>query len=274
MEIVEGDVAAFDYETLHIDYIIHAASIASPTYYRKHPIETMDANVQGLRLLLEYAMKHDVQSFLFFSSSEVYGNPPGDQIPTKEDYNGNVSCTGPRACYDESKRYGETLCVNFWQVHHVPVKVVRPFNNYGPGLRMGDKRVIPDFSAKILAKEDIVMHSDGTPTRTFCYISDAITGYLLALLSDKNGEAFNIGAEEPEISIRDLAVEFLQVAEQALQISGLNVVVQASQDKEYLTDNPDKRRPSIDKARKELGYAPAVGLQEGLRRSLIWYAEQ
>ena len=106
------------------DYIVHAASIASPTYYKRHPIETMDANVNGLRNLLEYARRQADRSrplsgFLFFSSSEIYGDPPADAIPTPETYRGNVSCTGPRACYDESKRFGETLCVNFAQVHGV-----------------------------------------------------------------------------------------------------------------------------------------------------------
>jgi len=116
-------------------YIIHGASIASPTYYRKLPIETMDANVNGLRLLLEYCKKHKekgkpVDGFLFMSSSEVYGNPPPENIPTSETYCGYVSCTGPRACYDESKRYGETLCVNFSRQYDMPIKIARPFNNY------------------------------------------------------------------------------------------------------------------------------------------------
>ena len=115
-------------------YIIHAASIASPTYYRKHPIETMDANVNGLRLLLEYCRQQKeknkpVEGFLFYSSSEIYGNPSPENIPTPEDYYGNVSCTGPRACYDESKRYGETLCVNFARQYSLPIKIARPFNN-------------------------------------------------------------------------------------------------------------------------------------------------
>jgi nucleoside-diphosphate-sugar epimerase len=153
-------------------YIIHAASIASPTYYRQYPIETMDVNVNGLRTLLEYAkrQKHadkPVAGFLFFSTSEIYGDPTPDNIPTPETYWGHVSCTGPRACYDESKRFGETLCVNFTQQYDLPIKIARPFNNYGPGLSVTDRRVLADFARDVLAGRDIVMLSDGSPTRTF-----------------------------------------------------------------------------------------------------------
>ena len=121
------------------DYYIHGASIASPTFYRQHPIATMDANVTGLRLLLERARNQQekgrpVVGFLFFSSSEIYGDPEPAAIPTPETYPGRVSCTGPRACYDESKRYGETLCVNFARQYGLPITIARPFNNYGPGL--------------------------------------------------------------------------------------------------------------------------------------------
>ena len=138
------------------------------------PIETMDANIDGLRNLLDYARPgadaSPVEGFLFYSTSEIYGDPPPENIPTPEDYRGNVSCTGPRACYDESKRYGETLCVNFARQHGVPVTMARPFNNYGPGLKITDRRVIPDFARDVLAGRDIVMLSDGSPTRTFCYV--------------------------------------------------------------------------------------------------------
>ena len=122
-------------DIVDFQYIVHAASIATPIFYRQFPIETMDANVNGLRFLLEYCMKqkktgNPVEAFLFYSSSEVYGDPAPENIPTPETYNGNVSCTGPRACYDESKRYGETLCVNYARQHELPVKITRPFNNY------------------------------------------------------------------------------------------------------------------------------------------------
>ena len=265
-----NDIADFE-------YIIHAASIASPTYYRRYPIETMDANVNGLRSLLEYFRRQKernrlVEGFLFFSSSEIYGDPSSDQIPTSESYRGNVSCTGPRACYDEAKRYGETLCVNFAEHYGLPVRAVRPFNNYGPGLKITDRRVIPDFARDILAGRDIIMLSDGRPRRTFCYVADAIIGYYKALVKGKNGEPYNIGVEAPEISIAELAEQMVTIARSLFGYEG-KVVLQSSKDLDYLTDNPSRRCPAIGKARSELAYNPSVSLTEGLTRSLIWYKD-
>ena len=258
-------------------FIIHAASIASPTYYRKYPIETMDANVNGLRSLLEYALKQQkkakpVEGLLFFSTSEIYGDPAPENIPTPETYRGNVSCTGPRACYDESKRYGETLCVNFARQYGLPVTVARPFNNYGPGLKITDKRVLPDFARDILAGRDIVMHSDGSPTRTFCYVADAIVGYYKILFRGKAGEAYNIGVDKPEISIGQLADQFTAIAKKIFNYRG-KVIFQASADADYLVDNPNRRCPVIAKARQDLDYEPGIPLEEGLFRTLIWYRE-
>jgi nucleoside-diphosphate-sugar epimerase len=120
-------------------------------------------------MLRSQSLKNPVEGFLFFSSSEIYGDPSPENIPTPETYRGLVSCTGPRACYDEAKRYGETLCVNFAQQLGIPVKVARPFNNYGPGLKISDRRVIPDFVGDIMNGQDIGRLSDGSPRRTFCY---------------------------------------------------------------------------------------------------------
>lgn len=258
-------------------FIIHAAGIASPIYYRQHPIETMDANVGGLRALLDYARARSttsepVEGFLFFSSSEIYGDPAPEAIPTPEAYRGNVSCTGPRACYDESKRYGETLCVNFARQYALPVSIARPFNNFGPGLKITDRRVIPDFARDILAGNDIVMLSDGAATRTFCYVADSVSGYIKVLVRGAPGEAYNIGVEEPEISIAGLAERIVGLARAGLGYKG-RVVRRASSDPDYLVDNPSRRCPLIDKARTELGYAPAFTLDEGLLRSLVWYRE-
>lgn len=258
-------------------FIIHAAGIASPTYYRAHPIETMDANVNGLRNLLEYCRQQKekgkpVEGFLFFSSSEVYGDPDSAHIPTSETYRGSVSCTGPRACYDESKRYGETLCVNFANQYTLPIKVARPFNNYGPGLKITDRRVIPDFARDVLAGRDIVMYSDGSPTRTFCYVADAVVGYYKVLVTGRNGEAYNIGVEGPEISMVDLAKRVASIATELFGYQG-RVVHQASRAGDYLVDNPNRRCPIINKARTELAYNPSISLDEGLRRSLIWCSE-
>lgn len=268
-EPLPGDIDDFD-------YIIHAASIASPSYYRKYPIETMDANIRGLRFLLDYccARKENgkpVQGFLFYSSSEIYGNPPPEHIPTPETYYGNVSCTGPRACYDEAKRYGETLCVNFARQYGIPIKTARPFNNYGPGLKISDKRVFPDFAKDVLAGRDIVMLSDGSPKRTFCYIADAVIGYYKILIKGAPASAYNIGVESPEISILELAENVAKTARELFGYKG-RIIRKTSNDTEYLSDNPTRRCPDITKAREDLGYSPGVSLDEGIKRSLIWYA--
>jgi UDP-glucuronate decarboxylase len=264
-------------EAGHFDYVIHAASIASPIYYRKHPIETMDANVTGLRLLLDRCVEagrigRPVSGFLFFSTSEIYGDPVAEEIPTREEYRGNVSCTGPRACYDESKRYGETLCVNFARVHGLPVTMARPFNNYGPGLKITDRRVIPDFARDMFAGRDLVLLSDGSPTRTFCYVTDAIVGYYKILVRGRPGEAYNIGIDKPEISVLELARTIAEVGRRRFGYQG-QVIQAASEDRDYLTDNPQRRCPVIEKARRELGFEPRVPLHEGIERSLVWYGD-
>jgi UDP-glucuronate decarboxylase len=256
-------------------YIVHAAGIASPTYYRRHPIETMDTNINGLRHLLDYARSRlgssdPVRGFLYYSSSEIYGDPPAGNIPTPEEYRGNVSCIGPRACYDESKRYGETLCVNFARQYGLPVTMARPFNNYGPGLKITDGRVIADFARDVLSGRDIIMLSDGSPRRTFCYAADAIAGYYKVLVRGRPGEPYNIGVETPEISMAELAERVAVLGRQLFGYTG-EVVRRESHESEYLVDNPSRRCPVIGKARAELGYDPIVGIDEGLRRSLVWY---
>ncbi|HEX8912449.1 MAG TPA: NAD-dependent epimerase/dehydratase family protein [Humisphaera sp.] len=258
-------------------WIVHAASIASPIYYRRDPIGTMDANVNGLRNLLDYFHKRTLAKqpalgFLFFSSSEIYGDPDPANIPTREDYRGLVSCTGPRACYDEAKRYGEALCANFFRQHGLPTKCARPFNNFGPGLKITDGRVIPDFARDVLAGRDIVMLSDGSATRTFCYAADSVTGYIKVLVKGHGGEGYNIGTEVPEISMGDLARKVAALAGGLFGYRG-KVVTQPSKDKDYLVDNPNRRSPIIEKARAHLGYDPKVTLEEGLRRTLVWYSE-
>lgn len=260
-----------------VSYIVHAASIASPIYYRKNPIQTMDANVNGLRYLLEYFKKQSESNkflggLLYFSTSEIYGDPDSQSIPTPEDYRGNVSCTGPRACYDESKRYGETLCVNFAQQYQLPIKIARPFNNYGPGLKITDGRALPDFCRNVISGENIVLLSDGKPTRTFCYIADAVIGYFKVLVQGHAGESYNIGTELPEISVKNLAAMVIKQSSNLFNYKG-TLVFNKSQDTEYLTDNPNRRCPSIEKARRDLEFNPTISIEEGLKRSLIWYKE-
>jgi UDP-glucuronate decarboxylase len=259
----------------HFDYIVHAAGIASPTYYRAQPLKCIDANISGLRNLLDYAVaerdaRRPLRGFLFYSSSEIYGDPPATAIPTPETYRGNVSCTGPRACYDETKRFGETLCVVYAKQEEIPVSIARPFNNYGPGLKITDGRVIPDFAKDIFAGRDIVVLSDGKPRRTFCYATDAITGYFKVLVRGAAGQPYNIGIDRPEISIAELAQLAARTAADVCGYRG-KVVLGRSDEADYLIDNPNRRCPVIDKARSELRFEPKVSIEDGLHRSLIWY---
>ena len=251
------------------DFVIHMASIASPVFYRQHPIETMDANVGGLRKLLDYYCGRPLRGFAFFSSSEVYGDPAPEWIPTPESYRGNVDCQGPRACYDEAKRLGETLCYLFSRQYGMPITVIRSFNNYGPGMRFDDARIAADFTDAVLKNRDIRIFSDGSPTRSFCYVSDATAGYLKCLLHAGEGfETYNIGNDGPEISVREMAERFRQAGEELFAYSG-GIHFAVHEDPAYLKNNPNRRCPSIQKAREKLGYQPMTPLDAGLRRTLL-----
>lgn len=250
-----------------VDYIVHGAGIASPTFYRRFPLETIDVNVSGTRHMLDLARKDNARSLLYMSTSEIYGDPDEAHIPTREDYRGNVSCTGPRACYDESKRLAETLCSNYYSLYQTPIKVMRPFNVYGPGQRLDDKRIIPDLISAALDRRPIELFSDGRATRAFCYVSDAIRAMWHVLLSDANGEIFNVGNDEREITIGDLAGVLREVAGPP----ALEIRHQISQDKHYLTDNPQRRCPDLTKLRDRFGWAPKVSLKQGLERTLQSY---
>jgi UDP-glucuronate decarboxylase len=250
-------------EPVHV--IVHGASIASPSWYRRRPLETIDVNVTGTRRLLELAREQDVESFLYLSSSEIYGDPDPDRIPTREDYWGHVSSTGPRAPYDESKRLAETLCMTYHRLYGTPVRIVRPFNVYGPRLRLDDGRVIPDFLSDALAGRPIALLSDGSATRSFCYVSDFIVALLKLVTEGTPGEVYNVGNDE-EVTIRE-AAELLD----ALPGVGTGVVLAKSGDAEYLTDNPSRRCPDLTKTRAAIDWSPSIPLREGLRRTLASY---
>jgi len=246
--------------------IIHGASIASPIFYRIYPEETIDANITGLRRMLDFYKKKDIDGFLFFSSSEIYGDPFPEFIPTSEEYRGNVATMGPRACYDEAKRFGETMCYIFNQKYDIPISIARPFNNYGPGMNINDKRLPADFAKAVHEGRNLVMYSNGKPTRTFCYIADSITGYLKVLLHGKL-DVFNIGIEKPEVSVADFANLFAKNARKYYDYKG-DVVFEVSTDEEYMTDNPNRRCPNINKAREILDYNPSIDVDEGIGRYL------
>jgi dTDP-glucose 4,6-dehydratase/UDP-glucuronate decarboxylase len=258
-------------EPLH--WIVHGASIASPSTYRQYPLETIDANVTGTRNLLTLAREKNVRGMVIMSSSEIYGDPPPELVPTPESYRGNVSCFGPRACYDESKRMAETLCWVYHDKFGVRANCVRPFNVYGPGLRLEDKRVLPDFIKAALSNQPIVLFSDGSPTRTFCYVTDFVRGLFHVLLSGKGGEAFNVGNDQGEVSIIDLAERVRQVAADVLKHPAVPIELRRSDDRLYLVDNPQRRCPDISKMRQFFPWAPAVALEDGLHRTLRAWCE-
>jgi UDP-glucuronate decarboxylase len=265
-DIAKDDISKIQ-DASSVNYVVHGASIASPTFYRQFPLETINANIWGLRHLLDfYQDKTSLKGFLFFSSSEIYGDPDPSYIPTNEEYRGLVSCTGPRACYDESKRFGETLCWVYSKLYEMPIIVARPFNNYGPGMRIEDKRLPADLAKCIIENRDIVILSDGKPTRTFCYVSDAIIGYFLCLLYGKY-DYFNIGIDKPEISVLDIARIYQTVGTNVYGYSG-NVQYQTSDDPDYMVDNPNRRCPDIKKAREKLEYNPSILVEEGVYRYL------
>lgn len=249
-----------------IDYIIHAAGIASPLYYTKHPIETMDVSTIGTRNMLELAKQKNVKGFLFTSSSEVYGDPPDKYIPTPETYNGNVSISGPRACYDESKRFAEILCLNFWRVHGVPVKIVRYFNIYGPGHRQNDYRILPNFIERGLDKVPLKVHGDGENTRSYCYINDAIEATFKVLFSEENGEAYNIGNPSQEISINHLSEIVANLLPGKVPIEKIKPPHAV-----YGDSDPKRRCPDISKLQAAIDFAPKYNLEEGIGRTIKWY---
>lgn len=272
MHVRRFDVSRDKLDGITPEFVIHMASIASPTFYRKHPVETIDANVWGLRNLLDHCRGSSLEGLLFFSSSEVYGDPDPANIPTNEEYRGNVSMLGPRACYDEAKRFGETLCWVYANTYGMPLTIVRPFNNYGPGMSVNDRRAPADFARAIVDGRDIVIHSDGRPTRTFCYVADAVEGYLRALLHGKF-DVFNIGMDKPEVSVAEFAHAFRDAGQKIFSYGG-EIRLEPSKDAEYLTNNPNRRAPDLTKARSVLGYAPKVQVAEGITRYLTHLAEE
>jgi dTDP-glucose 4,6-dehydratase/UDP-glucuronate decarboxylase len=251
-----------------VDYIIHGASIASPPFYRKFPLETMDVNIGGTRHLLDLCQKGS-RSMLYLSTSEIYGDPDPAFVPTPETYAGNVSCTGPRACYDESKRVAETLCTVYHRLHQLPVKIARPFNVYGPGQRIDDGRIIPDLMSAVIKKEPFVLFGDGQATRSFCYVSDVVRALILLLLSNANGESFNVGNDQEEITMGGVARLVSKIAAPTV----IDVVFQVNADPLYLINNPQRRCPDLTKLKRLTGYSPEFSLEKGLSRTLESYRD-
>jgi UDP-glucuronate decarboxylase len=266
--LVEHDICNPFIPKINIDFIIHAASQASPKYYGIDPVGTLNANILGTLNLLNLARDQNVESFLFFSSGEVYGEVSDENCPIKENYFGFLDPTNVRSCYGESKRMAENMCVSYHSQFGVKAKIVRPFHTYGPGLQLDDGRVFADFISNVLEKKDIELKSDGTAIRAFCYISDATIGFLTILLFGMDGQAYNMGNPNEEKSILELAKIVanlypelkLSVIENSKPINNSN----------YIKSPIHRNSPDIEKLMK-LGWYPEVTVQEGFKRTIQSY---
>jgi len=265
---IEHDVSKSTLLGEPVHFIIHAAGRSAPKTFQEDPIGTIDVNVKGLRWLLDFGITNPIESFLYFSSSEIYGNPPSKFIPTPETYNGNSSSIGSRACYTESKRCGEALCLAFHKMHNVPVKIVRPFIVYGPGLSINDRRVMADFMCSGLKKKPIVMLDGGLARRNYCYILDATIFFWKIFLSEENGEIFNVGSNTEEVSIKKLAELIHEICEIKKSLC------YKKRKTDFLKDAPSVVCPDITKVCRRFSYMPQVGLREGLKRTLDWNSER
>lgn len=265
VSFLHGDVRLLPNIDGPVDYIIHAAGLASPYYYRKYPLETIESAIWGAKNLLELARLKQISSLVFFSSSEIYGNPDPDFVPTPETYSGNVSSLGPRACYDESKRLAETICMTYHQLYQVPAKVVRLFNVYGPGMKHTDYRVVPTFIYRGLKKKNLPVHDQGNQTRTFCYITDAMTGIIKVMLNGKAGEVYNIGNDHPEVSMYTLATMIAGLLDNGVKPRRKQYPAT------YPAGEPQRRCPDLTKIKTELKYEPKVSLATGLKRTIRWF---
>lgn len=253
-------------EDIRADAIFHLASPASPNHhsdisYHALPLETMLANTQGTMKLLEFAEKNDAK-FLFASTSEVYGDPL--EHPQNEDYRGNVSTTGPRAVYDESKRFGETITSYFVRSRGVDARIARIFNTYGPRMSKKDKRMIINFISQALEGNPITIFGDGSQTRSLSYVDDTVAGLIaLMFLDNTKGEIVNIGSPE-EHSV----LEFANIIK-GLTDSASEIVFSEDLPK----DDPVKRMPDITKAKSMLSWEPKVSLEEGLLKTIEYLKE-
>jgi nucleoside-diphosphate-sugar epimerase len=264
LKIIVQDVANQININEKIDYIIHAASPASPKYYNIDPVGVIMPNVLGTKNTLELARKNNIEGYLYFSSGEVYGQLNDGEVINEDKY-GYLDPTTVRACYGESKRMGENLCVSYGHQYNIPVKIVRPFHTYGPGMKLDDGRVFADFVKNIVNNEDIEMKSDGSATRAFCYLADATVGFFKILLEGKNNNAYTLANSNGVISIKDLATELVNMFPE----KGLKAIF-AEQNKDYL-QSPIKGN-SVDTSKLEsLDWKATTTIKDGFKKTIRSY---
>jgi UDP-glucuronate decarboxylase len=240
------------------DWVFQLASPASPPRYLEHPIETMMVNAVGTQHLLEITERNRGR-FLVASTSEVYGDP--EVHPQVESYRGSVSCTGPRSCYDEGKRFAEALTMAYHRARGLDVRIIRIFNTYGPRLDPGDGRVVSNFLAEALRGQPLTIFGSGEQTRSFCYVSDLIAGILAVMKHEGgNGEVYNLGNP-----LERTMLDLVKVIQRELGVDLPLTYHPLPQ------DDPRRRQPDISKARAALGWEPKVALEDGLRRTAEWF---
>jgi UDP-glucuronate decarboxylase len=243
------------------DWVFQLASPASPPRYLEHPIETLLVNAVGTQNLLEITRQGHGR-FLVASTSEVYGDP--EVHPQVESYRGSVSCTGPRSCYDEGKRFAEALTMAYYRQYDLDVRIIRIFNTYGPRLDPGDGRVVSNFLAEGLRGQPLTVFGSGEQTRSFCYVSDLVAGIMAVMRSDAGrGEVFNLGNPRERTML-----ELVQTIQRVL---GTDLPITFHP---LPADDPRRRQPDISKVRSALGWEPEVELDDGLRRTAAWFREE
>jgi dTDP-glucose 4,6-dehydratase len=254
-EFIERDICQ-PFDVGKVEYVFHFASPASPEDYHAHGIETLQVGSIGTFHALEVARKYGAK-YLVSSTSECYGDPL--EHPQKETYWGHVNPVGPRSVYDEAKRFTEAATVAYYRYHNVDVRIARIFNTYGPRMQIRDGRVVPNFMRQALTGQDLTVYGNGNQTRSFCYVSDEIEGFLRLAKSDEHMPV-NIGNPN-EFTI-------LECAQVVLKITGSKSRIRHEP---LPQDDPRQRRPDITKARKLLGWEPKIDLETGLRLSLDYF---
>ena len=256
-EFVEADACQPIRVEGRFDGILHLASLASPVDYLEHPIETLESGSTATRNLLEIARRDDAR-FLLTSTSECYGDPAVH--PQVETYWGNVNPVGPRSCYDESKRFAEAMTMAYHRKHGVRTNIARIFNTYGPRMALNDGRVVPAFIDQALRGEPLTVFGDGSQTRSFCYVSDLVTGLMRLMMSD---ERYPVNLGNPT------EWRIIDFAEHIQKLAGTNLPIRH---KPLPEDDPKQRRPDITKARELLGWEPVMGLDDGLRLTIDYFS--
>ena len=267
LELVVQDVNQPMGEAFTADHVIHAASPASPRQFGADPVGTILPNVVGTQALLDLAVASKSRSFLFLSTSEVYGRV--ESIPTSETDFGPLDPTDPRACYAESKRAGEAMCIAWHRQLGVPAKIARPFHVYGPGMPLNDGRVFSDFVGDVIANRSVHMKSEGTATRSFCYVADATAAFFTILIDGTPGVAYNVGDPSSELSVRDLARLLIRLRSD----KGPEVDLHPRDASDTYMPSPIERSAPDIARLMALGWRPRVAPAEGFERTIASFEE-